>query len=223
MINVRWYIRLDRRIRSWTNTVHDIVGWPFQNLLRSRVGQWIRRNTEPSHWTLLRFPMAIVIFVLLYLHHDGYAIGLYVLSVLTDRFDGEFARMDNKCSDFGTLLDTIADSVMQSIILLSLNNRFPIVFHSHPAWRLPLIAVCLEIVRLFGGLTLHSLPKFVGRIQALEPNMSGKFKMAAMALSVLAILCGVTPLAQQLMLAAIVLSVYSMLRHLYDARTSPAA
>lgn len=223
MINARWYLRLDQRIRSWTNTVHDIVGWPFQNLLRSRVGQWIRRNTEPSHWTLLRFPMAIVILILLYLHHDYYAIGLYALSVLTDRFDGEYARMDNKCSDFGTLLDTIADSVMQAVVLLSLNNRYPILFHGHQAWRLPLIAVCLEVARLLGGLILHTLPQFSSRVHALVPNMSGKFKMAAMAVSVLAILCGVTPLAQQLMLAAIVLSVYSMLRHLYDARTSPAA
>lgn len=217
----RWYMDVDRRIRWWAKRVHDLVGWPFQVVLFSPTGRWIRRNTEPNHWTLLRFPMAILLAILLYLRQDAYAIGLYVLSVLTDRFDGEFARLDHKSTPFGTLLDTVADAVMQSAVLLSLIGRYPPILSNHTAWRLPLVVVILEVLRLIGGLILRSIPKFAAHTKALEPNMSGKFKMAALAFSVLAILSGAVTVAQQSLLIAICLSAYSMLRHLYDVSSAP--
>jgi phosphatidylglycerophosphate synthase len=211
-----WYHAIDRRVRIVTWRVHDLVGLPFLWLLRSPIGLAIRRNTEPNHWTLIRFPMAVVLAILLSVREDGWAVGVYILSVLTDRFDGEFARLDNKSSAFGTLLDTIADSVMQSAVLISINARYPALWETHSAWRLPLIAVTLEAVRLLGGLILRMTPYFARRQHALQPNMSGKFKMATMALSVVLLLAQRPINAQHVMAIAIALSIYSMFRHLID-------
>lgn len=217
------YQQIDSGVRHTAWWMHDAVGWPFQALLRSAAGLWIRRNTEPSHWTLLRFPLTLIIALLFMFRHDGWALGVYVLAVLTDRFDGEFARLDHKCTPFGTLLDTVSDSVMQSALLLSLAGRYPTVLADVPGLRLPIVAICLEIVRLIGGLLLRVIPYVTRRHteSAFQPNMSGKFKMAAMALSVVAILLQRPTLAQHLMWWAIGLSVYSLLRHLLDIVTAP--
>lgn len=215
----RWYSWVDEHVRAWAWFIHELVGRPFVWLLCSPLGQRIRQTTEPNHWTLLRFPMAIIIAVLLFLREDGWAIVMYILSVLTDRFDGEFARLEHRESSFGELLDTTADSVLQSAVLLSVNWRYPILWESHTGLRLPLIAVSLEAVRLLGALILRMMPRFTSAVEALQPNMSGKFKMAAMALSVVCLLSKHVALAQQTMWIAIALSCLSMTRHLHDALT----
>lgn len=53
------------------------------------------------------------------------ATGLVLVSGITDILDGKIARKFNMISDFGKILDPIADKLTQAAIALSLQLRFP--------------------------------------------------------------------------------------------------
>ncbi len=217
MIAALWF-SIDRRLRSLAHWGHDVVGWPFRWFLeRTAAGHVIRRTTHPNFWSFLRIPMALIVGLCLAVGATGIAIGVYLLAVLTDRFDGEFARLDKKTSDLGELLDTVADSLLQAALLLGLAHRYPLLW-SHHAWaRWPYILVTLEVIKLIGGPMLAHLPAFRRCYRARRPNMSGKYKMVATSISVLFIMAHWTTSAQQMAALATAFSAYSLGRHLFDA------
>jgi len=66
----------------------------------------------PNILTILRF-IAIPFFVLLSLYgHPLYALLVFIIACLTDYFDGKIARKFNIISNFGKLMDPLADKVL---------------------------------------------------------------------------------------------------------------
>lgn len=55
----------------------------------------------------------------------GWALAVLILSGLTDIADGKIARKWNLVSDFGKVLDPIADKLTQAVTLWCLLHRFP--------------------------------------------------------------------------------------------------
>ena len=82
--------------------------------------------TIPNMLSLFRI-ILIPIIVVLYVKYQryGWTTLIILLSGLTDIVDGWIARHFNMISDFGKILDPIADKMTQAAILLCLVSRFP--------------------------------------------------------------------------------------------------
>ena len=78
-----------------------------------------------SFFRLALVPLIAWVYMGLY---DYYlAIGLIVLSGLTDVVDGKIARKYNMISDFGKILDPIADKVTHGILIICLSTRYKLM------------------------------------------------------------------------------------------------
>lgn len=102
--------------------------------------------TIPNLLSLVRLAI-IPLIVWLYCGAKNYyaAIGMILLSGATDIVDGWIARHFNMISDFGKILDPVADKLTQATLLLCLLSKYRLM------WGLvSLFAVC-EITKLILG------------------------------------------------------------------------
>ena len=85
----------------------------------------------PNIMGYFRIVLAVVYMLLFYqsLHGGIYwpVIGVIVVSGLTDFFDGKVARKFNMVTDWGKVLDPIADKITIGVIILSLALKYKIV------------------------------------------------------------------------------------------------
>lgn len=94
------------------------------------MSDWKEREffTIPNFISLLRIILA---FVFLYCYkadigHKNAVLALIIcLSGISDFLDGRIARCFNMVSEWGKLLDPLADKISQLILLLCLINRYP--------------------------------------------------------------------------------------------------
>ncbi len=81
--------------------------------------------TIPNLLSMIRI-LLIPVMVLLYISGKYYElIGVIAASALTDIVDGKIARRFNMVSDFGKILDPIADKVTQGVLMICLISRYP--------------------------------------------------------------------------------------------------
>ncbi len=207
---------VERPTRRGMHAINAWIGWPFQCWFKSRPlgGQWVFQNTTPNFWSLLRLPLAVGLGIALSANQLGWAIAQFILGLLTDRLDGELARAQGKVSTQGMIMDTVSDAVFLSSVLLGLAHQYP-----HRWW--PHVVVGLEAIRLLGALLVWTLPRWTGRQRGLEPNMSGKFKTGLIACSLLAIFLTQPRWSEDLIVSAVIFSLWSMGRHLYDLIQQP--
>ena len=97
----------------------------------------------PNYLTLLRILIVPLLVVVLltevvesYLGFSGYAfaIAIFLIASFTDILDGHIARRRNQVSNFGKLLDPIADKLLVSAALIVLVEK-----HLAPAWAVVVI------------------------------------------------------------------------------------
>lgn len=92
---------------------------------------WQEYFSIPNIMGYFRIALAVVYLILFYmsLHGGAYwpVIGAIVLSGLTDFFDGKVARKFDMVTDWGKMLDPIADKITIGAIILSLALKYQIV------------------------------------------------------------------------------------------------
>ena len=139
--------------------------------------------TLPNQLTLLRIALSFLL--ILFLLSPGFsaklaALATFILAALTDLWDGRLARRRGQVSDFGVLMDPIADK----ILVLSAFVAF-VQLQVVPAWMVVLIATREFLVT---GLRLFAL----GRGQVLPAEAAGKHKtvsqMVAISVTLLVLL-----------------------------------
>lgn len=123
----------------------------------------------PNKLTLLRLVLTAFFVASLsftFPGHLGAALGLFLLASLTDYLDGEIARRWNLITDFGKLMDPLADKVLTASAFICL-----IPYQAIPAW-----AVITIISRefLITGLRLLASSKNI----VLPAEKLGKHKTA---------------------------------------------
>lgn len=107
--------------------------------------------TIPNGMSLFRLCL-IPLIIWLYCGAKNYiaAVALIALSGLTDVLDGRIARRFNMVSDFGKVLDPVADKLTQGTLILCLISRYPSM------WRLILLFCVKEVsMALMGVLVVH--------------------------------------------------------------------
>ena len=143
----------------------------------------------PNKLTLSRIFITILIIILLLLPFDAFGVTfpqlfvnellkvdskyiiagfLFIIAALTDLFDGKIARKKNLVTDFGKMLDAIADKVLvNSVLVIFASNGF---IH-------PIIAV-VYIFRdeVVNALRIHAAKNGI----VVAAGMNGKIKTFAM-------------------------------------------
>lgn len=124
--------------------------------------------TLPNLLSFLRLLM-IPFIVWLYIKEKNYpaATGMIFISGITDIADGIIARKCNMISDFGKILDPIADKLTQLTIIICLSLKY-----SNMVWLIVLFVVKEFVMALLGYITLKSKDsvnsaKWYGKVSTL--------------------------------------------------------
>lgn len=144
-----------------------------------------------NYFTFIRIFIS-PIFLLVYIYHDYFGIShlllpyvlifLLCVSELSDAFDGYLARRYNQVTDFGKILDPMADSIARLSYFLT--------FTAEPV-RLPLALIFIFLYRDSVVSTLRTICALRGF--ALAARTSGKIKAGIQAFSALTVLSLMIP------------------------------
>jgi len=158
--------------------------------------------------TLARLLAILPIMVALYVQFPGartVVVVLYVAAILTDYFDGILARRQRKVTNFGKLMDSIADKALIVSLFFGLVGEGLM-----PAWM-----AAVMVVREFAvtGLRMVALE----RGEVIAANRWGKAKMVSQSVAVLILLLGYATVGLAAMSVALVLTLLSGWSYLKDA------
>ena len=87
-------------------------------------------SSSGLHWRVLLYVPNLMGYLRIFLAFQGYqaamqnqhsnALNMWIAAAILDLFDGIVARRLNQCSQFGALLDVIADNILRSIVWISI-------------------------------------------------------------------------------------------------------
>ena len=123
----------------------------------------------PNILSFFRIFSSVPIILLFYFQFYYFALLLFLFAALTDFFDGLIARKLNQESDFGSLLDLIADK----ILVLSLLIWFVFIYDNFLIFISSYLIIMREII--ISSLRVNFLSKGVN-LELIKPNFFGKFK-----------------------------------------------
>lgn len=133
----------------------------------------------PNKLTVSRIILTFVFMVFVFLHGLIFkiiALLIFALASLTDFYDGYIARRDNLITNFGKIMDPIADKLLVLAAFLTF-----VQLHVIPAWMIVLI-ISREII--ITGLRIFAMSK--GKFLAAEKG--GKHKTVSQMVSIFLIL-----------------------------------
>lgn len=133
----------------------------------------------PNKLTILRIALTAVFLFFLFAHGAVYkilAFLTFLIAALTDFFDGYLAKKYNIISDFGRLMDPIADKVLTISAFLAFVEMRLI-----PAWMVVIIILREFIVT---GMRLMALQKH----EVIEATLGGKHKTVSQIAAIFIIL-----------------------------------
>lgn len=138
------------------------------------------------------------------------AFGLFVALMITDKLDGDIARARGLITDFGKIADPIADKALMISALVCLNIVGPL-----PVW------VTVVIVARELGITLWRFAA-LRRGVVVPASKGGKIKTTLQSVGVGLYLCPLPSFmdvpTELVMLAAVVVTVYTGVQYIVDAR-----
>ncbi len=168
----------------------------------------------PNKLTMLRILLVPVFIVLFLWGHDVWAAVVFIAASLTDMLDGKIARKYNLISNFGKIMDPLADKILVVSALVCMVELDWI-----PGWMLIVI-----LAREFMVMGMRTVAAGAGII--IAAGMSGKIKTVLQMLAVIFLLlhdwpislfCGL-PLGMILLWAAVVMTVYSGCEYIWQNR-----
>lgn len=186
----------------------------------------------PNKLTMSRIILTILIIILLLLPFDTFGITfpqlyinellkvdskyfvagvLFAIASLTDLFDGKIARKNNLVTDFGKMLDSIADKVLVNSVLIILAAQ-------------GFISAIIPVVIIFRDTIVDSIKMIAGNSgKVVAASKLGKIKSACMMVGVTLTLFNNLPfelwnlyVADLLLIIASVLSIISGVQYYHD-------
>lgn len=132
----------------------------------------------PNKLTVFRIVVSFFFLVFLFVSAPGaktVALGLFIIGTVTDIYDGKIARKLGLTTDFGKLMDPLADKILISSAFISFVQLDPI---NIPAWMAALI-----VSREFSitALRLYALSKGL----VISADRKGKQKMVSQSTTIL--------------------------------------
>lgn len=135
-----------------------------------------------------------------------YALALIAVAILTDLFDGMIARKLNQVTEFGKIIDPLADkiAVLAVVFVLVQQEKIPLWFF--------LAAAARDILIVFGGMYVKKTKKIV-----LQSNLIGKWAVTVISFYILAVIADIEQiflLTQGLLVLSMVMLVVSFVAYL---------
>ena len=158
----------------------------------------------PNLLSFFRILSVVPIITLFYFQFYYTAAGLFLIAALTDFFDGFIARKFDQETDFGSLLDLMADKILVSSMLIWFIFTFDNL--------LIFISAYLIILRelIISSLRVHFLSK-AKSLELIKPNFLGKLKTTIQLIAIALILIAPVFNNTYLVFAAIVLFLSALL------------
>ncbi len=160
--------------------------------------------TIPNTLSLLRLVLAFPLAYLVLTHGPlRWVLTLALLAIVTDWFDGRVARWSHTVSDWGKVLDPLADKVTAGLVSMALVMRGDL-----PLWFFAFVVLRDALIVLGGALLAH-------RTRRVYMSLwSGKVAVTVLALTILAALLEADPPVFRVLLwSSVVLLSYSFLRY----------
>ena len=166
----------------------------------------------PNTLTIIRFLLIPVILIGLFTNHYFIAFALVAISVITDVADGFIARKFDLVSNFGKLMDPLADKLTQISVITAL-----VILHFIPLWILLVVAI-KECAMIVGASFLY------GKDVVVYSRWYGKLATSlldsAMALSILTKAFGLSNIWDTINLVlfaiASIMTVVSLILYIHD-------
>ncbi len=183
------------------------IPYPHDRLLAATLLRLIPRWVQPNHITILRFLATPFVVWLVAAGHLYEGIVAFVVVASTDAIDGAMARTRKQITEWGTLMDPLADKLLIGAMVVV------IVFeHVNPILGVTIIS--LEALMLVGGYIRL-------RRGIVKPaNTWGKIKMILQCAGVLLLLVAVAtgidlfiPVSGAVFALALVFALVSLLTH----------
>jgi CDP-diacylglycerol--glycerol-3-phosphate 3-phosphatidyltransferase len=121
----------------------------------------------------------------------SWAVAFLIVGALTDKLDGDIARMRGEETAWGKILDPLADKVCVAVMALVL-----FALGALPLWFL-IVLIGRDALILCGGMYLKSTRNVV-----LPSNTAGKWTAGIIALTILVLLLNLFPDVQWMFIAA---------------------
>jgi CDP-diacylglycerol--glycerol-3-phosphate 3-phosphatidyltransferase len=167
----------------------------------------------PNFLTLVRMALVPVFIVLFYQGFGIAAAVVFIIAAATDALDGHIARSRNMITNFGKLMDPLADKVLTASALICLVDVGVVA-----AWMVVVI-----LAREFAITGLRGVAASEGVV--IPAGASGKLKTVFQMVAVIVLLLGDWPFSlfgfpggQALLWAAVALTVYSGAEYLWRGR-----
>ncbi len=135
----------------------------------------------PNQLTVARFGLTVVFLMILFSQvplYSTWALIVFVAASLTDYFDGRIARRDNLITDFGKLMDPLADKILTGAAFIAF-----VGMDRMSAWMV-IVIVSRELA--ITGLRLLAASKQV----VLAAERFGKHKTISQITAIIAVLVG---------------------------------
>ena len=118
------------------------------------VREYVRQNLNiPNFLTLIRLFLVPVYIVLFAMGEKYSALTVFLLASFTDMLDGRIARKYNLITDFGKLMDPLADKVMVLTAMISMSIGSKTISAVIP-WVAMVILFIKELVMVIGSMVL---------------------------------------------------------------------
>lgn len=161
----------------------------------------------PNALTILRMLMIPLMLYMFQNFGAAWALIVFVAASATDLLDGYIARKYNQITDFGKLMDPLADKLMVTAMLIMLALKGYI-----PMWML-VVMICKELAMVIGAAALLGDRKVV-----VMANKFGKAATASFFVSIVLICLGdiwakVGQIGAALIYVAVGLSIIAMLSY----------
>ncbi|MDR3304500.1 MAG: CDP-diacylglycerol--glycerol-3-phosphate 3-phosphatidyltransferase [Clostridiales Family XIII bacterium] len=167
----------------------------------------------PNLLTLLRMALVPVFIVLFYLDLRTWAAVVFIAAAVTDALDGHIARSRNQITNFGKLMDPLADKILTVSAFICLVDT-----HEIAAWMVVVI-----LAREFAITGLRGVAAAEGVV--IAAGMGGKLKTVFQMLAIILLLLGEilfgsagAAIAAAVLWVAVILTVYSGVEYLWKGR-----
>lgn len=137
----------------------------------------------PTILTMTRIGAILLLVIVFYLPFSQTSLWcaiIFTIAMLTDIFDGYFARKLNQESSFGAFLDPVADKLIVSVAIILLVSANPSVFVVLPS----LVIICREITML----ALREWMAEIGQRELVAVTMIAKVKTVSQAIAIILML-----------------------------------
>ena len=152
--------------------------FPHDKILDFFILRFIPHRVQPNHVTILRMILTPVVFYFILKEQYGVGVPLFLFTAFTDAIDGAMARTRNRITEWGTMMDPLADKFLIGSVLILLAVRYVQTY---------IVAAVIVIELLFIG---GAIAGHVHGHKARPANLWGKIKMLLQVVAVFLILLG---------------------------------